>query len=199
MPGKRESLPTPAHTNASQAPSSIGGKGGQSQAPRLAQREGSGGQSHGRVGTSFGETPVQVAAHPPFVQTRRRKVQPDRILAALEQIAARLDLEVRYEAIGRASATDPKGGLCRIRGRHVVVVDVRLSATDKVAILARALAQFGTGSAPLPHEARRAIDLQAKRLAAERGLAVAPSARGPGGWISPGVLRPLARIKPKPE
>lgn len=74
-------------------------------------------------------------------------VDAHRLAAMLEDLALRLGLEIRYErferdALGIAARGGTRGGLCRIRGQSVVLMDEQLSAPDRVAVLARALATF---------------------------------------------------------
>ena len=147
----------------------------------------------------------------PIEQAPKRTVQPSHLLAALEQTAERLGIEVRYEVIGRTSTSDPGGGLCRVRGKAIVVIDARVGQADKTAILARALAAFGLvgrGLSPrlraaLSPEVRAIVRAQAARLDAEldaaRGRPPQRVARiGPRGVNSPkSPLRPLARVKPR--
>ncbi len=74
-------------------------------------------------------------------------VDTDRLAALLEDVARRLGIEIRYDrferdALGITARGGARGGLCRIRGRHVVLMEEGLRAPDRVAILARALAYF---------------------------------------------------------
>lgn len=65
----------------------------------------------------------------------------------LEEVAHRLGLEIRYDrferdALGITARGGTRGGLCRIRGRHVILMEAGMQAPDRVAVLARALAHF---------------------------------------------------------
>jgi len=62
------------------------------------------------------------------------------MLRELERLAGRLGLEVRFEAF------DPKasrrGGLCRLRGEPLVLVDAHAPTVEQVAVLCDALARL---------------------------------------------------------
>ncbi len=107
-------------------------------------------------------------------------MSPTHLVAALEKTARHLGIQVRYETIERTSTSEPGGGLCRVRGKAVVVIDGRLGATDRAVVLARALAAFGVLGRALPARARAAlspeacaaIQVQAARMAEELATAL---------------------------
>jgi hypothetical protein len=68
-------------------------------------------------------------------------MQPIRLLAELEALAARLGVTVRTEPFG-GGILDGHGGLCRIRGQPLVVMDASLGTEDRIEVLATALATF---------------------------------------------------------
>jgi len=102
-------------------------------------------------------------------------VLPTQLVAALEGVAARLGIPIRYEAMERTQPRRPSGGLCLLRGRPIILVDGSLGPQDRVVILAKALAQFDLEALYLPPAVRAAIRLEGKQT------------------LEP---RPLARIKP---
>lgn len=63
---------------------------------------------------------------------------------ALLAVAARVGLAVRYEPIDATLALHlhERGGLCRIDGEAVLLVDANLSRVERVAHLARALRTY---------------------------------------------------------
>jgi hypothetical protein len=103
-------------------------------------------------------------------------VPPTQLVAALEGVAARLGIPIRYEAMERTHPRRPAGGLCLLRGRPLILVDGNLGPQDKVAILAKALAQFDLDAIYLPRAVRAAIRAQGRQHVLEP--------------------RPLARVKP---
>ena len=63
------------------------------------------------------------------------------ILGLLEELALRLDVEVRYESLETDTGFSP-GGLCRLRGKQVIIVNRDAAPEVKVRTLAGALGRF---------------------------------------------------------
>ncbi len=63
------------------------------------------------------------------------------ILEQLEGVAEGLEIEVRYETLRREARYNP-GGLCRVRGRPVIIVNRKAPLQDKVRVLAAAVQRF---------------------------------------------------------
>jgi hypothetical protein len=104
-------------------------------------------------------------------------VQPTQLVSALEAVAARLGIAVRYEVMDRAlSPRQPGGGLCRLRGQPMILIDAELGPRERIAILAQALGTFDLDSIYLPPLVRATI-----------------RAHGSTRILEP---RPLARAKP---
>jgi|SRR6516162_4240034 hypothetical protein len=97
-------------------------------------------------------------------------MKPEQITEALEQAAAQLGVEVRYETMtGDASGG---GGLCKVRGQWRVIMDRKTAPADRAATLIDALAGFDTDAIFLPPKVREA-------LAAKRGPRAAESSPTP--------------------
>jgi hypothetical protein len=104
-------------------------------------------------------------------------LQPTQLVSALEAVAARLGVAVRYEVMDRAlSPRQPGGGLCRLRGQPIILLDLELSPRERIAILAQALGTFDLDRIYLPPLVRATI-----------------RAHGSTSVLEP---RPLARVKP---
>ncbi len=71
------------------------------------------------------------------------------LLRDLERLAARAGLEVRREAFD-AKVIEGRGGLCRVRGRRVIVMEASLPLLDQTVVLAAALAAVGVEALFLP-------------------------------------------------
>lgn len=69
----------------------------------------------------------------------RATVTPERVLSELVSLAARLGIEVRAEPFG-GDVLEGRGGLCRVRGQRMVLMDERLGVRDRIAVMAAALA-----------------------------------------------------------
>jgi len=62
-------------------------------------------------------------------------------LDQLEALAYGLGVEIRYEKIPQDDVTTA-GGLYRLKGKHVVVIDSRATTKDRIRILLQALKPF---------------------------------------------------------
>jgi hypothetical protein len=61
------------------------------------------------------------------------------LLAGLEEAAKALHVRVTYEAIGGELGA---GGLCKVKGQWRVIIDKRTTPSERVQVLAPALARF---------------------------------------------------------
>ena len=77
-------------------------------------------------------------------------------LLLLEQLAARLGVEVRYEPMSQDRAA-VAGGLCRLRGRTMVIVDAKAPLAEQVGVLLDALSELDTDTVFVPPLIRRAL------------------------------------------
>jgi len=112
-----------------------------------------------------------------------REVQPAQLVTALEDVAARLGIEVRYDVMDRSHPLGGAGGgFCRLRGKPMILLDSRLAPRDRAAVIAKALARF---------------DLDAIFIAPAVRAAIA--AHSGGAAVEPAEPRPLARRKPEPK
>jgi hypothetical protein len=80
----------------------------------------------------------------------------ERLLDELLSAARRLGIEVRVEPF-HGGIRSP-GGLCRLRGRILVLIDQRLGVFDRTRTLADALSEFDVESVYLTPQARRFIE-----------------------------------------
>lgn len=71
-------------------------------------------------------------------------------MRALSDVAARAGLEVRVEPF--AVSVAGRGGLCRIEGRPVVLVDAKLALVDQAGVIGEALGAVDLGGIDLPPE-----------------------------------------------
>jgi N-dimethylarginine dimethylaminohydrolase len=63
------------------------------------------------------------------------------VLRELEELARSLDVEVRYENLKREGGFT-SGGLCRLKGRYLLVINSKATNRDKIEALASALTRF---------------------------------------------------------
>ena len=110
-------------------------------------------------------------------QHRARKLYIE--LQKEQEVARKLDLDIRYEPLDPAVDRGRGGGLCRIRGRQAVLVDAGLAPAERAAVILGALARFDLDAVYLPPAVRQRIQ----------------AAGRPGGLLP----RPLARTKSRPR
>ena len=79
-------------------------------------------------------------------------LSPAQAVCALSDVAARAGIEVRIERFALAVAG--KGGLCRIEGRWVVLVDAKLGILEQAGVIGQALAEADLGDVVVPEEVR---------------------------------------------
>ena len=102
-------------------------------------------------------------------------MHPSELVSLLEALAARLGVPVRYETMERGIS---RGGLCRLRGQAMILVDERLSPRERVAVLAQALGSFDLDGIYLPPLVRATIRAHGKtRILEPRPLARAKPGR----------------------
>ncbi|MCD6497216.1 MAG: hypothetical protein J7M25_02795 [Deltaproteobacteria bacterium] len=92
------------------------------------------------------------------------KTGTKRLLEELEQIADQVGIRVRYDMMTGLCAG--KGGLCRVKGGYRLIVDRRTTNHERVGYLVDALARFDLEEMYLSPQARRAIGVDRKAVAA---------------------------------
>ena len=82
-------------------------------------------------------------------------MKPEQMTETLEQAAAQLGVQVRYDTMtGDAAGA---GGLCKVKGAWVVIIDRKTPPAERAAMLIEALAGFDTDAVFLPPQVRDAI------------------------------------------
>jgi hypothetical protein len=79
-------------------------------------------------------------------------VTPAEAVCALSELAGRAGAEVRIERFDHPLAG--KGGLCRIEGVLVVLVDAKLGPLEQAGVIGEALAELDLEGVALPQELR---------------------------------------------
>jgi hypothetical protein len=125
-------------------------------------------------------------------------VDPKDLLSELLRTCQSLGLTIREEPM-KVPATRLSGGLVRLRGKAVVIVDSSAPVVDRIAAVADALCELAVDPLHLTREARRAIALA--RLRRRRMLKFLRSRRIEvvSPWKRPRLLRPkpgLCRAPP---
>jgi hypothetical protein len=63
------------------------------------------------------------------------------ILSYLEELADKLEILVRDENINIEESSSP-GGLCRVEGKHVIILNSKAAVKEKIQVMIAALHQF---------------------------------------------------------
>lgn len=63
------------------------------------------------------------------------------LLVQLEQLADRLGIEIRYERI-KNPANITKGGLCKLKGKYIIIIDSKTSVSERVELISSILKRF---------------------------------------------------------
>ena len=103
-----------------------------------------------------------------------RSVDAQQLLDELVQAAGRLGVEVRSEPFETPALMG--GGLCVVRGAHLVLIDQRAPLVDRLGALARALGDLGSEAVYMAPEARELVERS--RAARRPALLVTPSPSG---------------------
>lgn len=125
----------------------------------------------------------------------RGRVTPPEILTELEKLALRLGVPVRYEIFVLPGVKrDPhaphlRGGLCRLRGELLIVVDQEAPMLDKIGVLSEALARFDLEAIFVPPILRARLTSRKGARARRRGP-VSPMLRGPAKAVRRVIATP---------
>ncbi len=63
------------------------------------------------------------------------------LLNQLEKLAGKLGIEIRYGNIGLKDS-HRMGGLCRVQGKHFLIMHSRLTAKEKIGVIIKTLKGF---------------------------------------------------------
>jgi hypothetical protein len=72
---------------------------------------------------------------------KRSNLAEEGLLNQLEELAEALGIRIRYDKILKEGSFF-SGGLCRIKGEEIIIINSRVSVEDKIDILAKALMSF---------------------------------------------------------
>ena len=121
-------------------------------------------------------------------------VEPRRLLDELFKVAKKLGLEVRVEPFSAPAPRVGAGGICRLRGRQVVLIDATAGMVDQAIAMAEALGRFELESVSMAPEARRIVESTRVRDRWRARVAMHAPRPGPGSRES--SVRWLGRPKP---
>jgi hypothetical protein len=75
---------------------------------------------------------------------KKNSVEDENLLGHLEELANSLNIEVRYEQMQKEGAFFP-GGLCKVKGEEIIIINSKATIDDKIAILSKTLSTFDLG------------------------------------------------------
>ena len=79
------------------------------------------------------------------------------LLSQLEELADKLEILVRDENINIEESSSP-GGLCRVEGKYVVILNSKASVKEKIQVMIAALQQFDLGDLYIKPVIRELLD-----------------------------------------
>ncbi len=77
----------------------------------------------------------------PLIGGGLKKLDDETILGYLEELAYSLNVQVRYEPLDQEDSSS-SGGLCRLMGEDVLIINSRAGLKEKLAVFAQAVRQF---------------------------------------------------------
>lgn len=111
-------------------------------------------------------------------------MKPRHFLKELEQVAAALELTVRTQPFRTAVAP---GGLCKLRGQSVVLLNSRTHEDDRAMVLAEVLSTMDVTGVSMSEDAR-------EFLAMRNGKRTSPMRPGNDTRRGPGLRRTKPRL-----
>jgi hypothetical protein len=67
------------------------------------------------------------------------------LLYQLEDLAGKLEIEIRYGNIGLEDSRR-RGGLCRVQGKYFLIMHSRLTVKEKIGVIIRTMKGFEMGN-----------------------------------------------------
>jgi hypothetical protein len=86
------------------------------------------------------------------------------LLDALFEAAKKLGVEVRVEPFSAPSSKNGAGGVCRLRGRDVILIDAAAAVVDQAAAMAESLSHFELQGLFLAPEVRELVESARVRI-----------------------------------
>jgi hypothetical protein len=113
--------------------------------------------------TNFRGAVPRVAPCSPKLAARCDRIAPamelERLLDELTRAAERAGIAVRFEPFdpNLSDTKNPRGGLCTVHGRRLILIDAKLSLPDRIATIAASLAGVDLDHLYLPPVVRATI------------------------------------------
>jgi hypothetical protein len=85
------------------------------------------------------------------------------LLNQLEELAGKLGIEIRYGNIGLKDS-HRMGGLCRVQGKHFLIMHSRLTVKEKIGVIIKTLKGFEIGDVYVIPVIRELLDKSGERI-----------------------------------
>ena len=85
------------------------------------------------------------------------------LLNQIEELAGRLGIEIRYGNIP-GEDSHRTGGLCRVKGKYMLIIHSRLTQKEKIGVIIKALKGFEMGDVYVIPAIRELLDKSDKEL-----------------------------------
>jgi hypothetical protein len=89
------------------------------------------------------------------------------LLNQLEELAGKLEIEIRYGNIG-VEESHRTGGLCRIKGQYVLIIHSRLTVKEKIEVIIKILKGFEIGDVYVIPVVRELLDKSGEKVKREK-------------------------------
>ncbi|MEN6508766.1 MAG: hypothetical protein ABFD63_08305 [Smithella sp.] len=86
-------------------------------------------------------------------------MQEETLLQHLEELAGKLEIFVRDENISM-DETSVTGGLCRVEGQYIVILNSKANVEDKIQVMIKALQQFNLDDIYIKPAVRQLLENQ---------------------------------------
>jgi hypothetical protein len=129
-------------------------------------------------------------------------MQLERLLEELTRAAERAGIQVRNEVFdpNLSDVRRPRGGLCKLRGARLILVDAKLPLPERIATIAAALAEVDLDHLFLPPIVRATIGAYTPPEAPAHAAALPPQIPPANdGAMPPREPLPLARARRRDE
>src|SRR5713101_7889384 len=109
------------------------------------------------VDSSDASDPVHLPLSGETAMSGHHTSEPSRLFDELVTVARMLGAEVRLESF--STQVTPGGGLCRLSGRALILIDREAPVSLRIDALARALSRFEIDQVYMTPEARETVEL----------------------------------------
>jgi len=89
------------------------------------------------------------------------------LLNQLEELAGKVGIEIRYGNIP-GEDSHRTGGLCRVKGKYVLIIHFRLTAKERIGVIMKTLKRFEMGDVYVIPIIRELLEKSGKNIEGEK-------------------------------